>query len=245
MLVAWNSLLKHQSSSGMLCFSSLLSANWCLGVHPSGGKINLIWRVINWDCREDEGEQSIPFLQLPPLCADWCAVWHSHAGWRFPSPGLSEPFRFVLTSLMPAHIGVDLLGHLCAVILLSMLLHCAGRHWLRLPHGILHIWKHRVPPFSVSCPSAAHTKPLLSFLRRGYDKQATPALDGVLVARLPLIFCSFCHSGVWLCSVRSLFQFIRYLHFLYERDHFPFCILCLIGTYITFPDVIKIWRRHI
>jgi hypothetical protein len=37
-------------------------------------------RVLNRDCREDEGEQSTPLIQLPPLCADWCAVWRYPAG---------------------------------------------------------------------------------------------------------------------------------------------------------------------
>jgi hypothetical protein len=29
---------------------------------------------LNWDCREDEGEQSTSLLQLSSLCADWCVV---------------------------------------------------------------------------------------------------------------------------------------------------------------------------
>jgi len=30
--------------------------------------------------QNDEEEQSIPLLQLPPLFSDWCGVWHFHAG---------------------------------------------------------------------------------------------------------------------------------------------------------------------
>jgi hypothetical protein len=61
--------------------------------------------VINRDCREDEGEQSTPLLQLPPLCTDWCAVWLCHAGGGLDSSlCLDEFFRFVvLTALMFAH----------------------------------------------------------------------------------------------------------------------------------------------
>ena len=46
-----------------------------LGVHPSRGPKNGSRRVLNRDRREDEGEQSTPLIQLPPLCADRCAVW--------------------------------------------------------------------------------------------------------------------------------------------------------------------------
>jgi len=35
------------------------------------------WKMLNWYCREDEGEQSTPLLQLPPLCNGWCGVWLS------------------------------------------------------------------------------------------------------------------------------------------------------------------------
>jgi hypothetical protein len=35
--------------------------------------------VLNWDCKDDEGEHFFLLLQLPPLSADWCMVWHCHA----------------------------------------------------------------------------------------------------------------------------------------------------------------------
>jgi len=44
-----------------------------IGVHISGAK-----KMVNWYCREDEGEQSTPLLQLPPLCNSRCGVWLSY-----------------------------------------------------------------------------------------------------------------------------------------------------------------------
>jgi hypothetical protein len=41
-------------------------------------------RVLNRDRRGDEGEQSTSLIQLPPLCADRCAVW------RYPWPSYSH-----------------------------------------------------------------------------------------------------------------------------------------------------------
>jgi hypothetical protein len=35
--------------------------------------------MLNRDRREDEGEQSTPFLQFAPLCVDWGAVWRCPA----------------------------------------------------------------------------------------------------------------------------------------------------------------------
>lgn len=71
-----------------------------VGVHPSGGQKDGSWRVLNWDCRENEGKQSTPLLQLTPLCTDWFAVWCCHAG-RVPdsSSCLAEPFEFVIFNL--------------------------------------------------------------------------------------------------------------------------------------------------
>ena len=48
-------------------------------VHPAAGQKDGSPRVLNRDCRKDDGEQPTPLLQLPPLYADWCAVWRSHA----------------------------------------------------------------------------------------------------------------------------------------------------------------------
>jgi hypothetical protein len=80
MPVAYNSLLRRRSSSRTLCFSSSSSAKRRPRMHPSGGQKDESRRVLSRDCREDEGEQSTPLLQLPPLCAGWCAVWRCHAG---------------------------------------------------------------------------------------------------------------------------------------------------------------------
>jgi len=48
-------------------------------------------------------------LQVPPLCTDWCAVWHCHSGGGFDSFfWLAEPFKFiVLTCLMSALIVLN------------------------------------------------------------------------------------------------------------------------------------------
>ena len=46
-----------KSSSHMLCFCSLLSTKHCSWVHPSRGKRDGIWRELNCDCVENEGEK--------------------------------------------------------------------------------------------------------------------------------------------------------------------------------------------
>ena len=43
-------------------------------LHSLGCQTDGSWRVLNWDCRIDEEEHSMPLLQLPPLCADWSGV---------------------------------------------------------------------------------------------------------------------------------------------------------------------------
>jgi len=52
--------------------------------------------VLIRDCRDDEGEQSTPLLQLPFLCTDRCAAWRCHAGRLDLSSFLAEPFEFVV-----------------------------------------------------------------------------------------------------------------------------------------------------
>ena len=79
--------------------------------------------MLNRDCREDEGEQSTPLLQLPPLWAYWCAFLRCHVGGLVLSSCLAESFELVvLTSLLPAHIAVNLLWHLCPRITLTRFL---------------------------------------------------------------------------------------------------------------------------
>lgn len=56
------------------------SQNSILGAYPSGVQEVGSWNVLNWACKEDEEQQATPLLQLPPLCVDWCAVWHYNAG---------------------------------------------------------------------------------------------------------------------------------------------------------------------
>jgi hypothetical protein len=98
-------------------------------VHLSRGQEDGSQRVQNQDCREDEGEQSTQLLQLPPLCTDWCGVWHCHVGGGLDSSScLAILFKFiVLTSLMSAHIALHWLWHLSPRIPLTRLLHCS-RH---------------------------------------------------------------------------------------------------------------------
>jgi len=83
-------------SSSTPCFTLSLTKR-----HPRsasfGSKKNGSRIVLNLYCGEDEGEQSIPLLQLPPLCADCCAVWHCHErGGLYASCCLDKPFEFVV-----------------------------------------------------------------------------------------------------------------------------------------------------
>jgi hypothetical protein len=72
-----------------------------LGVHPSGGPKNGSRRVLNRDCRENEGEQSTPCCSCLP-----CAVWRCLAGVGLDSsPSLAE--FVVLTYLLSAHIALN------------------------------------------------------------------------------------------------------------------------------------------
>jgi len=103
-----------------------VSAQCCLqksmlGVHPSGDKTDVSLRVLNQDCREDEWKQVTPLLQLPPLCADWCAVWHCHAGEGFDSSScLVKPFKFVVwTTLKSVNTALNWLWHLSPIIPLT------------------------------------------------------------------------------------------------------------------------------
>jgi hypothetical protein len=60
-------------------------------------------------------ENSPPrFLQLPPLCADWCTFWCCHAGEGLDlSSCLADPFELVvLTYSISEHIAPNLMWHL-------------------------------------------------------------------------------------------------------------------------------------
>jgi hypothetical protein len=66
--------------------------------------------VLNRDCREDEREQSSPFLPLPPLCANWRAAFGvviTGTGLHL-SSCLAEILELiVLTSLVTVHIALN------------------------------------------------------------------------------------------------------------------------------------------
>ena len=87
--------------------------NGDLGVYPSGGQKAGSRRVLNRDCREDEGEQSSLLLPFPRLYADWCVVVGVViVGTREYSSSsyLAEPLEFVvLTSLVTVHIALHYL----------------------------------------------------------------------------------------------------------------------------------------
>jgi len=105
MPVALNSLLKHQSSYRMLCFSFLSSTKW----HPLGSSFRGpkygSRRALNWDCWEDKGELFILLLQLPLLCTEWSGVVMWEGGGLVSSPCSAKPFTFiVLTYLISDHI---------------------------------------------------------------------------------------------------------------------------------------------
>lgn len=70
----------------------------------SGGqKHGSLW-VLNWDCKEGEGEQSTPLLQVRPSCTDCCVAWRFHAaGGLDSSYSWADAFQFVVvTSFMSA-----------------------------------------------------------------------------------------------------------------------------------------------
>ena len=91
--------------------------NFILGLHPSGRQKDGSWGSLNQYCKEDEGKQPAVLLQLPPLCTDWCVVWHCHARRVLNSYScLAQPF---VTSLMSAHIAVNRLWHLSPRIILQ------------------------------------------------------------------------------------------------------------------------------
>jgi hypothetical protein len=78
--IVYNSLLNSRSSLCTLYFSLSSSAKWRPRSASFRWPKKWIWEMLNPDRREDEGEQSTQFLQLTPLCADWCAVWRFPAG---------------------------------------------------------------------------------------------------------------------------------------------------------------------
>lgn len=58
----------------VLCVSPRCPQNGVLGLHPSGGQNYGSRMMLNRGCWEVEREKSAPLLELPALCADWCAV---------------------------------------------------------------------------------------------------------------------------------------------------------------------------
>lgn len=92
-----------------------------LGVHPSGCQKDGSWGRLNQYCREDEGRLSAVLLKLPPLCTDWCAVWHCPAGRVLDSYySMLQPFEFiVLTFIISAHFALNWLWHLSPRIILN------------------------------------------------------------------------------------------------------------------------------
>jgi len=65
----------------------------------SGGQKHGSLLVLNQDCREDEGEQSTPLLQVPPLCTGWCVAWRFHAGVGLGSLySWAKAFEFVIVT---------------------------------------------------------------------------------------------------------------------------------------------------
>jgi hypothetical protein len=105
-------LLERRSSSRTLCFSSPSSVNRYRRSASFSGQEDGSRKVLN---REDEAEQSTPFLQLPPFIADLCAVWPCHSGGGLDSASfLAEPFEFVLASLMSGHIALNWIWHICS-----------------------------------------------------------------------------------------------------------------------------------
>jgi hypothetical protein len=48
--------------------------------HPLQSQAHSSWRVPDLGCECDEEEQSIPFLQLPNMCASWCEAGHCCEG---------------------------------------------------------------------------------------------------------------------------------------------------------------------
>jgi hypothetical protein len=75
-----------------------VASSECILLGPKVGS----WRALNWDCREDDREQSTQLLQLFSLSAHWCAVWCCREGGGLDSSSsFDEPSEFiVLTSLL-------------------------------------------------------------------------------------------------------------------------------------------------
>jgi len=129
---AWNALCRSREtlcwSVGALhsrCVSAHRPENGALGVHPSVGQRDEGQRVLNRDCREDEGEESTLLLQFPLLSADRCAVWRCHASALDSYSCSAEPFEFVFpTSSVSAPIVRNWMSHLSPRITLTRCLYC-------------------------------------------------------------------------------------------------------------------------
>ena len=152
---------------------------------------------------------------------------------------------------MPVHIDVDLSGHLFAVILLIILLHRAGRHCLWIPRGILHIMETQSTTIFCVLPSSHTYKTPSVFSKKRLWWTSNFCLWRRTGCKASLIFCWFCcmlwfidaFATQWCMSVALFFPLsnIYSTSTLYMREITSlFYIPCLIGTYMTFPDVINI-----
>ena len=119
MPVASNSLLKRRTSSLKLCFCSSSSAKRRRRGAAFRGPNNGSQWALNRRYRENEGEHFTQLLQLPPLCAKWCAVSLSLC--LDASFSLAEPFK--LFSEMRQLCGICL----STLPLVSILAAMAGR----------------------------------------------------------------------------------------------------------------------
>ena len=101
--VCWlhNTLCRSVDSFHACCVSAQLHLlNDVLRLHPSGGQKYGSRKVLHQGRREEEGEQSIPLLEMPLYCAHLFAVWRCHAEGGLDSFScLCKPFELaVLTS---------------------------------------------------------------------------------------------------------------------------------------------------
>ena len=109
---AWNALCRSRET---LCWSvgalhstcvSARPQNGVLGVHPSVGQRVEGQRVLNQECREDEGEESTLLFQFPLLSADRCAVWRCHASALDSYSCSAEPFELFFHLLQCLHLSL-------------------------------------------------------------------------------------------------------------------------------------------
>lgn len=103
-ILCWSISALHICCVSAFCYPQ----NSVPGVRPSWDQKCGSWRVLNWDCTEDEREHH-PLVAVTPLCTDRCVVWWCHAGGGLvSSSGSAVPFTFIVwTYLISAHIGLN------------------------------------------------------------------------------------------------------------------------------------------